>query len=195
MEKLFNFVKERNFTEFVSHWEQINTTEAERQEFITEIIEWLYERKDFGFFVKICDVILSKKTNLDFIIEHYAPFFLALVAYKADKQLFDYFLRKGAKLNFIAETEDETLTCLDFLQEHYFDRFLLYNFAPPQTNFRDMDWVEGEELKGDIIISKEEYYYLVEQALYLQEIVFTDRLLDHMKSLGAKTYKQLKMEQ
>ncbi len=180
----------------------------ERQKLLVDIIDFHYDRKNFSKFKKAFDLIIGSKLNLNFNIDHWAPTFLSLVILKAPSiKLFEYFVKKGANINFIGDTlafeeganleyEKEHLlygryqTCLDFAQVKLDDLLTTdYNYDVPNKkiigNHRDT-------AEGAIIISKSEYLYLYEQAEYLFNLINTDRLLDHIKYCGGKTYEELK---
>ncbi|MAN60210.1 MAG: hypothetical protein CMC08_10280, partial [Flavobacteriaceae bacterium] len=159
-------------------------------------------------FKKAFDLIIGSKLNLNFNIEHWAPTFLSLVILRApSKQLFEYFLKKGADINFIGDTlafeEGESLefekkhllygqyqTCVDFAQIKLNDLLTTdYNYDVPDKK------IEGHHTEvenGEITISKMEYLYLHEQSEYLFDLINTDKLLDHIKNSGGKTYEDLK---
>jgi hypothetical protein len=126
-------------------------------------------------------------------------------------KLFDYFVNKGASINFIGDSfafeEGESLehekkyalfdqfqTCLDFGRIKLDDLLTVdYNYDVPERK-TEKDWREMLDEDGKITISKREYLYLQEQSQYLYDLVNTDKLLDHIKSLGGKTYDQLHEE-
>ena len=129
-----------------------------------------------------------------------------MVILKSSLQLFEYFVRKGANINFIGdqyayETEDsinqETLewgltryyTCLDFALLKLEDDFLIhYNFKVPSK-----EDIVHQELKEDrVVIEKEALNDLLEQAQYLKNLIFTDKIITFIKLNGGKTYVELK---
>ncbi|MDZ4758754.1 MAG: hypothetical protein SGJ10_11555 [Bacteroidota bacterium] len=69
-----------------------------------------------------------------------------------------------------------------------------YNFSVPDKPEEDL---HSTEIKDDekITVNRSTYYYLIEQAEYLRELVHTDNLFYHIKSLGAKTYGDLKRKE
>ncbi len=208
--QLIRSIEAKNFSDFEKVWTDLcnNLSETNKQNILTEIIDYYYSDKDFSFYVKVFDKIIDSKVSLDFNIDHWAPTFLSLVVMKASRQLFDYFLRKGANINFIGdsyafepeeiikhETEEIDIeryaTCLDFAEFKLADDLTVhYNYSVPDTTDQIKSWqhIDDEE---EITIKKQDYYYLVEQSQYLHNLIHTDRLVDHIKSLGGKTYKQL----
>ena len=160
----------------------------------------------------ILDEIIDSKVSLDFIVDHWAPTFLSLAVYRTSRQLFDYLVRKGANINFIGdsyafETEEAIkrevgengferyATCLDFAETKLADALTTdYNYSVPEEIENYGAWLDFDR-NEEITIKKQDYYYLLEQSLYLRDLIHTDRLVDHIKSLGGKTYEQLnKME-
>ncbi len=209
--QLIKAIETKNFSDFEKNWTELHNclNEADKQGLLTEILNSHYSDKDFSFYIKIFDKIIDSKVSLDFNVDHWAPTFLSLAVMKASRQLFDYFLRKGADINFIGdryafETE-ETIkreideleqerysTCLDFAELKLADSLTVdYNYTVPDTKEYITSWqdIDGKE---EITINNQEYYYLVEQSQYLHDLIHTDRLVDHIKSLGGKTYEQLK---
>lgn len=178
---------------FTIAFKQYHFTEADRQQLLAYILSNLYHKKYFSFFIKVFDIILYQKTNLNFLLDidiYFAPSLLSLVASKADIQLFDYFVRQGAIINYVIKRTDrvgeEYCTCLDFLLEIYTDKFDSYDAAPFDTEFEDRDLDE----EGSIQISKSEYNILKWHSYCLYKIIYLDRLINHIKTRGGKTYLQ-----
>lgn len=210
LKQLNEILETKRFDDFFSSLPKIvaELTEKERQDLLVDIIDFHYDRKQFPKFKKAFDLIIGSKLNLDFNIDHWAPTFLSLVILRAPSiQLFEYFLKKGANINFIGDTlafeEGESLeyekkhllfgqyqTCLDFAQIKLDDLLTTdYNYDVPDKK------IEGHHADiedGEITISKMEYLYLHEQSEYLFDLINTDKLLDHIKNSGGKTYEELK---
>ena len=170
---------------FTIAFKQYHLTEADRQQLLAYILSNLYHKKYFSFFIKVFDIILYQKTNLNFSLDidvYFAPSLLSLVASKADIQLFDYFVRQGAIINYVIKRTDrvgeEYCTCLDFLLEIYTDKFDSYDAAPFDTEFEDRDLDE----EGSIQISKSEYNILKWHSYCLYKIIYLDRLITHIKT-------------
>jgi len=209
-DQIINAIEIKDFSDFEKVWKTLGNglTEIEKQNILTEIVEYHYSDKSFNFFIKVFNKIIDSKVSLDFNIAHWAPTFLSLVVMKASKKLFDYFLRKGANINFIGDSyafeTEETIqqeiekfgmkrysTCLDFAELKLSDDLTVrYNYAVPEVKEYFASWQEIDD-KEEITIPKRDYYYLVEQSQYLHDLIHTDRLVDHIKSLGGKTYVQL----
>lgn len=178
---------------FTIAFKQYHLTEADRQQLLAYILSNLYHKKYFSFFIKVFDIILYQKTNLNFSLDidaYLAPSLLSLVASKADIQLFDYFVRQGAIINYVIKRTDRVgedyCTCLDFLLEIYTDKFDSYDAAPFDTEFEDRDLDE----EGSIQISKSEYNIMKWHSYCLYKIIYLDRLITHIKARGGKTYLQ-----
>lgn len=212
LNELHDLLETKRFDEFFATLPELvhDLTEQERQELLVEIIDFYYDRKQFSRFKNVFDLIIGSKLNLNFNIEHWAPTFLSLVVLRAPyKELFDYFVKKGANINFIGDSyafEDaESLeyelkhslferyqTCLDFAQLKLDDMLLIdYNYDVPDKKV-DGDRSSLAEDAGDMTISIREYLYLYEQSEYLFNLIFTDRLVDHIKNSGGKTFEELK---
>lgn len=209
-EKLLNAIEERNFELFASEFASIKNqlSEKEKQSLLTEIVAHYFEDDDFPFFKQVLDKIIESKVSLNFPIEHWAPTFLCLAINEFSQQLFDYLLRYGAKLNYVGdkyfneseetikrEVEHNTMrywTCLDFAGLKLADMLTVdFQFAEMSWDkVKDID-PEEEEPVGNITISKRVYINLLEQSKYLHDLIKLDRLVDHIKSLGGKTYEEL----
>lgn len=211
-EQLIELLELKQYDDFFSGLPKVilEMTEKERQELLVDIIDFHYDRNLFSKFKKAFDLIIGAKLNLNFNIDHWASTFLSLVVLRAPSfQLFEYFLKKGADINFIGDTlffeEGESLefekkhllygqfqTCVDFTQIKLNDLLTTdYNFDVPGKR-SEGDW--RDTTHENITISKSEYLYLYEQSEFLFDIINTDRLFDHMKRIGGKTYEELKKE-
>ncbi len=182
--------------------------EKQRQELLVDIVDCYYNHNRFSEFKNAFDLIIGDKLNLDFNIEHWAPSFLSLVVLRWPIiELFDYFTKKGANINFISDTlafesaedlefEEKQLlfgryqTALDFAQIKLDDKLSCdYYYGLPQSEpEQPCDNVNNNEI---VTISKAEYMELQEQSWYLKDLVHTSRLIDYIKSLGGKTFEEL----
>ncbi len=207
--KIIGQIEKLDFIEFQKEWNLIKSqsTENERQLLLVEILENHYHKANFSFFVKVFDEILKLKTSLDFNIDHWAPTLLSLAVHQSSKMTFQYFIKKGANINFIgdkffnyteseieneleSELNDRFETCLDFADTKYNDMFTCdYNFSPPFFDIEERKHNENE--KDEIVISKGHYFDLVEQSIYLQDLIHLDRVRDYIIGLGGKTYEEL----
>lgn len=183
-------------------------TEKERQELLVYLITEQYDKEQFTVFKKIFDLIIGSGLNLDFNIEHWAPTFLALTVHIAPEiRLFDYFVSKGASINFIGDayafenektiknTEDFGIeryaTCLDFIELKLADLIAIdYNFAPPTQ----MELESARNNNNDVTLSAGYYLQLLEQSQYLWHLIRTDLLKDHIVYCGGKTHYELKKQ-
>lgn len=209
--EIIKAIESVNFAEFEKHWKCFGShfSEKEKQELLTELLDNYYSEDKFSFFVKVFNKIIdSRKISLNFNIEHWAPTFLSLVVNKCSKQLFIYFCDKGADINFIGdyyafETEEtieqelknsETryVTCLDFAHLKLSDLLTVdYNYSAPNKDKNINHWSDIDENEM-ITISKQEFYYLIEQSQYLHDIIHLSRLIDYIKTVGGKTYEDLR---
>jgi hypothetical protein len=210
IEKIFPALADKNFTAFDDQWQHLKASikESEKQALLTEILENFYFEKYFSFFIKVFDKIIESKVSLNFNIDHWAPSFISLVAQKGSIQLFDYFLRRGADINFIADTyafDEEDIndsisfslgseryaTCLDSIQLKYSDDLTVhYNFPVPEESEKTIPWYEIDE-NEEINIKSRYYFCLVEQAQYLRDLIHTNRMIGHIKELGGRNYSQI----
>jgi hypothetical protein len=208
---LLKNIEDLDFMAFCANWKQIKhqLSEQEKQFLLTEIVFYHYSDKYFGFFVKILDKIIDSKISLNFNTDLWSPTFLSLAVDKASRKLFDYLIYKGAAINFVGDrlafdTPGDTMlgmdalsqfaTCLDFAELKLANSLTTsYNYSVPDTGENDKSWPDIDN-KEEIAVKKQDYYYLVEQAQYLKELVHTNRLIEHIKSLSGKTYQLLSQE-
>ena len=213
MKSLIDTIEAFDFAGFEKLWPKLKRklSGTDKQKLLTTILDEYYSHSRFSQFKRVFDLIIDSKVNLNFNIDHWAPTFLSLVVLKSPSfELFEYFVRKGASINFIGDTmafeteeaiEDEEeyllygryLTCLDFAEIKLNDLLTTdYNFGPPKYGL--IDDLRRIDDDVEITIPKWEYLYLLEQSQYLFDLVKTDKLTDHLKSIGGKTYEALKQE-
>jgi len=207
---IIDFIEKRDINGMQTKWHLLKDTlsEMKKQRLLVEIVEYYYDKKDFSFFEIVFDEIIDETVSLNFNIEHKATSLLSLTVYSRSRQLFDYFVKKGANINFLAtsiafeeetQIEEESLnghfeSCLDFAELELADMLTIhYLYEVPERKDKDKRWNDFDK-KDKITISKREYYYLIAQAEYLKELIELDHFVDHIKSLGGKTYPQLKKE-
>ncbi|HOY30272.1 MAG TPA: hypothetical protein PKW80_00185 [Bacteroidales bacterium] len=211
---LVKHIKSKDFDAFLADWEKfiVNASRRRIQNFLINIIDGHYNDFDFDFYVKIFDVIIDKDLPLDCNIKHYAPTFLSLAVDKSSRKLFDYFLQKGAGIDFIGdrysfetkkfikkEVGDDLMirdyTCLDFAELKYADATSVdFDFKLPEEAVRHRcgDDCRSEKMKTiEITVKKCHYCDLLEQVEYLHGLINTGYLIDYIKSLGGKTYIEL----
>jgi hypothetical protein len=211
MENLYKHLENKDYTLLLKELNNVinDLSEKQKQQLLTDIVDLYYEHRHFSFFKKIYDRIIGSKLNLNFNIDHWAPTFLSLVVLRSPSiELFEYFVKKGADINFIGDTwafyseEDKETerdlkmfeqyqTCLDFAQLKLDDLLTVdYNYSIPEKKI-NLDWRESHLVEGEITISKMEYLYLHEQSEYLNNLINTDKLKDHIVRIGGKTYEDL----
>jgi len=209
METLIELLKQEKHEEFLLELSKRikKCSEKERQELLVEIIDYYYHRDKFSEYKKVFDIIIGSKLNLNFNIDHWAPSFLSLVVLRTPyMQLFDYFVQKGADINFIgdsyffddAETikkevklqSERYMTCLDFAENKLADIFVIdYNYHIPKKEIEG-HWTDYKD-EDTMTLTKSEYLYLHEQSEFLFDLIQTDKLTDHIKKCGGKTYTEL----
>jgi len=182
----------------------------EKQSLIFQFLEFQFsENQDFdidGIFT-LNSLIKTANISLDFHIQHKAPSLLCYSVYTCSKHLFNFLLKNNASINYIVDmyyyesketikdevgsTKNERyLTCLDFAELQLADMLTVdYNYTIPKhdTSIKLSDIDSGE----GISVQKKQYYYLLEQAKYLKDVIETSNLISHIKSCGGKTYEEL----
>lgn len=185
-------------------------SEKEKQELLVHIIDEHYNYSQYGLFKRIFNLIIGDGMNLNFNVVHEAPSFLSLVILKTPYlAVLDYFLKKGACINFVGDAlalvsedafeyekmylrRERYQTCLDYAEEK------LQKLISSKTSFntsRDkFEYFESQENDhGDILLDSASYYELKKQSNFLKDIILTKRMVDYLKYLGAKSYKDMKM--
>lgn len=189
----------------------LELTEEERKTLLVDIIDYHYTYKYHKEFVDSFDLLIDTNTklNLNFNIDHWAPTFLCLVILRAPfVDLFDYFIKKGADINFVGDVlafENEVnyefekkfllfgqfQTCLDFIDNILGDLFMVDYFHEVPGKRIEEDWREVTEDEGDITIPKKEYLNLYEQAEYLYALISTEKLKRHIIFSGGKIFDEI----
>ena len=160
---ILRIIAEKDFPVFLSEWKSIKDqlTEKEKQKLIFEILEDQYSDDSFGFYVKVLDKIIESKVSLDFNIDNWAPTLLSLTVHLVSRQLFDYFLQKGASLNYIGD---------------------YYAFESDETIQREV---------GDSLSMRYETCLDFAENKLADALTTDYNYHDHIKTLGGKTYRQL----
>ena len=191
---LIEKINKRDFPAFQVAWENSVSclSITSKQELLTDIVDLIT--------VDLC---------LDFNIENSAPTFLSAVAENASIPLFDYFLEKGADINFIGDSyafeTQETInlevveneieryyTCLDFAELNVDDMLAIEspdyeNVIPEKISAEDID------KNGQILIDANKYNRLVSKVNYLQDLLSANYMINHIKKRGGKSYQELKL--
>jgi hypothetical protein len=196
---------------FKQVWEthQSDLSERQIQELLFGIVQDYYSDKRFSYFKKIFDRIRTRRVSLNFQMDEGAPTLLCIVIHHGSQQLLDYFLREGADINYIGdhyafespeklakaqpiEDFDRYETVLDYTERKLYDLFRLeYHYKVPEKK-EDISLFDIDR-KETITISKFEYYYLIEQAEYLQLLIRLDKLVDYIKGIGGKSSAECKL--
>ena len=210
MEEFLECLANFDITAFTEEWErqEANYDESMKQEFIREIIAFHYDDKEFPFFQSVLDKIIGDGLNLNCHIEHWAPTFLCLSVHVVSRNLFDYMLSKGADINFVGDPyafeDDEYLrnelkledrrftTCLDFgLLKQSEMMSADYHYQRPDWTGIEAPWAEIDPAE-EITVSKRYYAYILEQSQYLFELIHLEKLIEHIRMKGGKSYAQLR---
>ncbi len=123
---IINSIKNKDITAFKVEFSKQILSQVEKQLLLIVIFDEYYDFKNYSLFKKVFDIIIESKINLNFkIVNHWADNLLSLVVLRAPHiQLFDYFIDKGAKLNFVSKASDkydQSQTCLDFAEMKFYD--------------------------------------------------------------------------
>ncbi len=205
---LLDFLKLNRRDEFVEGLDMVfcDLSEKEKQELLFEIMNRFYRHYNYDEFITIFDKIQSTPINLNFNIKHRSVTFLSLVVCKAPHlKLVNYFIKKGACINFVGDTlafvPKESLefaeihldgnryqTCLDFADaelDNLISKDLSFDFKSIGPKFICEDPLSQ---RSRMLIDTNEYSELYAQKQYLRRIILTRRVIDYLKALGAKNY-------
>jgi hypothetical protein len=73
--------------------------------------------------------------------------------------------------------------------------YIDFNFAKPDEDFLDMNvHPVSIDRSEEITVKKMDYCDLMWQSAYLHKLIETENLIEHIKSLGGKTYSELQEE-
>lgn len=142
----------------------------------------------------------DKKLPLDVPIDNYAPTLLSLAAFLGSIPLFEYFILKGAEINYVADIlaydedqepdedpETRFWTCLDFAELELADALSVdYSFAKYKLRLPD-DFMNVNN-KDTVTIKKKEYYDLQLRADYLEQVKNSYEMIEHIKVMGGRNY-------
>lgn len=206
--KIVDLLEVQRYDEFLLVLEEIakELDEEKRQNLLELIVDCYFTRQYQLKFKRAFDLLIGSDLDLNFNVDSWGASFLSLVILRIPSiPVFDYFLGKGAVVNFIGDNrafedgkflKEEDLngryeTCLDFIELRLADLLLIdYSYTVPEKKING--YYTDSKIKGEkITITKEEYLYLHEQSEYLHTLIETGKLKDHIVRLGGKTYREL----
>ena len=187
---LIFYIKNRDFENFKTEFQKQVYSQKDKQELLISILDENYNHKNFNFFKKVFDTIIESKIDLNFNIENdYAENILSLVVLNAPHiEVFDYFIEKGAKLNFYNKTnDDEKQTCLDFAEMKFYE-----DVSDSELNyFTDIDPNFATILNDKICIDRSDYSELLKKSKLLKDIYDTYKIINHIIAIGGKRYSEI----
>lgn len=209
-ELIIEHINNRDLDKFYSLWKEVNKdfAEEDKQELLTDIIDDFYSENEYLFFTKIFDQIIDSKLDLNFQIDHFAPTFLTLVILNAPSiELFDYFVNKGADINYVGDTfafytekeieEEKELqlfpqyqTCLDFIEICIEDLEMYINMPALTQEVEEL--LKDKEtitIKGNASQNNDSEFY--KEPNYTEDLAKTEELKEHIIKLGGKRYEEL----
>jgi len=189
---IINSIKNKDITAFKVEFSKQVLSQEEKQLLLIVIFDEYYDFKNYSFFKKVFDIFIESKINLNFkIVNHWADNLLSLVVLKAPHiQLFDYFIDKGAKLNYVSKASDkyeQSQTCLDFSEMKFYDAVEDNEFE----FFSDINPNFDTILEDKVCIDKSEYLGLLERSEKLKDIYETYKLINHIIAIGGKRFAEL----
>ena len=205
--ELYKLLEEGNYNSFLSFYrlKRPFLTESYKQRLLVKIIKGRYNNKDYKIYKTIFYPFIYDNVNFNFSVDKWVPNFLSLLIDKAPyKNLFHFFIRKGADINYVGDlfaNDEDTYeelkkthnclilryeTCLDFVQkklDYLMSEDCVYGEGETSNIVKD---------ENDNIISLTiSYKDVSEQDEYHSDLIKTIRLKDFIISLGGKTYEEL----
>jgi len=210
--EMVEYLNTNDFEEFLEEAVSVGPELSleERKEALLWVIE-SYDHAHFELFQKAFDAIIGD-LNVNFqVYEGMAPHFLGEVLYQCPQpELLDYFISKGADVNFYADLlavegepfddyegkEDDwryqtTLDAIEFEMQERLRGW--YQFTVPEQRFPGF-YHAGHPQEDDdvrVFIPKGEYLSLLSQAQYLKRLVDLQQLKEYVIALGGKRYLEL----
>ena len=206
--ELYNYLEEGNYNRFLSsYWlKRPFLSESDKQRLLVKIIEGCYNDKDYKVYKHIFYPFIFDNVSFNFSVDDWVPNFLSLLIDKAPyKNLFHFFIRKGADINYVGDlfaNDEDTYeelkkthdcpvlryeTCLDFVQkklDYLMSDDCVYGEGETSNVVKD----ENDKIISYTITFKD----VSEQDEYHSDLIKTIRLKDFIISLGGKTYEELK---
>lgn len=185
-----NAVNNIDFNNFKIEFIKQNLSEIDKQNLLVAILENGYNYKNFNFYKLIFDLIIDRRLNLNFIANDIlnTPFLIIIVDYAPCKELFEYFIDRGAKINFYDTQSDEPETCLDFLQ-NYIEDTLVDDLSDGFYFKVKSDY--GTLSNDKLSIDKENYDQLIIQSTLLYKLRNATILRNYIIATGGKMYREL----
>jgi hypothetical protein len=210
--EMVEYLNTNDFEEFFEEAVRVGPelTLDERKEVLLWVIDY-YDHSYFESFKKAFDAIIGD-LNLNFqVYDEMAPHFLGEVLYQCPMpELLDYFISKGADINYFADllaVEGEPFddhdgmednwryqTTLDSIEFEMQERLRSwYEYTVPEQRFPGRFLAGFSQADDDVrvFIPKGEYLSLLSQAEYLKRLVDLQTLKDYVIALGGKRYLEL----
>lgn len=188
---LINSLNKYDFESFKTEYLSQNLNEKLKQSLLVKIFESGYNHKQFSFYKKIFDLIIEGRLNVNFVSDDLieTPFLFLVAQYAPHIELFDYFIDKGAKLNFYIQEEDfyELQTCLDFVNKYIEDAII----DDVEVYFYDVKTDYSTIHNNKVCVDKEDYEQLIKQSAHLFSLRKTVILRNHIIAIGGKRYQEL----
>lgn len=183
-------IKDNNFDKFKNEFLKQKLSVIDKQKLLIVILENLTKNNQYSFYKKIFDLVIDSKINLNFISNDFysKPFLFIAVNFFPQIQLFEYFIDKGAKINFFHIKFDEAETCLDFIQK-YIEDTLVDDLADGYYYKVAKDY--SKISNDNICVGKEDYVQLILQSELLYNLRDLTILKNHIIATGGKTYQEL----
>lgn len=190
---LIQSIQNKDITTFKLEFSKQVLCQEDKQLLLIMIFDEYYDFKNYSFFKKVFDIIIESKINLNFKIEnHWVDSLLSLIVLNAPHiQLLDYFIDKGAKLNYApkpSDKYDEIQTCLDYAEMKFYDAVSENEFEFSSDINPNLDLIHQEEM---VCINKSDYLGLIERAKKLNDIYETYKLINHIIAIGGKRFAEL----
>ncbi len=184
-----------DYDSFKNEFIKQNLSERDKQNLLVVIFENGYNHKQFSFYKLVFDLVIDSRLNLNFIanVFYKTPFLFIVTKFAPYIEIFEYFIDKGAKINFYHKKEEDFVgyydfkTCLDNIEEIIEDTVLddlegyYYNVKSNYSTIHN----------NKVCVDKEEYEQLIAQSSLLFNLRKITILKNHIIATGGKRYREL----
>lgn len=196
---LIHFIEKLDYDSFKNEFIKQKLSESDKQNLLVVILENGYNHKHFSFYKLVFDLVIDGRLNVNFITNDFfkTPFLFVVTKFAPYIELFEYFIDKGAKINFYHkqneddDSYDDFKTCLDNVETIIEDTVTddlegyYYNVKSNYSTIYD----------NKVCVDKEEYEQLIEQSSLLFNLRKLTILRNHIVATGGKRYCELNKKQ
>ncbi|WP_395052205.1 hypothetical protein [Flavobacterium sp.] len=184
-----NAVNKIDYDLFKTEFLKQSLSEKEKQNLLIIILENGYNQKQFAFYKLIFDLLIDRRLNLNFVTDDIfkTPFLQIVIKYAPHVEIFEYFIDRGANINFYDTQDEEPETILDYSNSKI-DDTLFYDLSELYYNVKsNYSTIHNDK----VCVNKEDYEQLINQSSLLYNLRYTTILRNHIIATGGKTFRKL----